>query len=56
MEWTDVFAASVKSDRRMDLSCSQLIETAASDVVDMQVHSQYTVECHAEILGGSREI
>ena len=33
---------------------SQLIETASSDVVDMQVYSQFTVECHAEILGGSR--
>ena len=33
---------------------SQLIKTAARDVVDMQVHSQFTVECHAEILGGGR--
>ena len=33
---------------------SQLIETASSDVVYMQVHSQFTVECHAEILGGGR--
>ena len=35
---------------------SQLIETASSDVVDMQVHSQFTVEWHTEILGGSRRI
>ena len=33
---------------------SQLIKTAASDVVDMPVHSHFTVECYAEILGGSQ--
>ena len=33
---------------------SQLIETASSDVVDMQVHPRFTVECHAEILDGGR--
>ena len=33
---------------------SQLIETASSDAVYMQVHSQFTVECHAVILGGGR--
>ena len=54
-EWTNVFAASVENDRRMDLSCrSQLIKAAARDVVDMQVHSQFAVECQAEILGGGR--
>ena len=34
---------------------SQLIKTAAGDVVDMQVHSEFTVECYAEILGGSQK-
>ena len=29
------------------------METSSSNVVDMQVHFQFTVECLAEILGGS---
>ena len=33
---------------------SQLIETASSDVVHMHVHSQFTVESHAEILDEGR--